>query len=74
MLLNGKHISKTSDRDIDSLIRTAVREQYGVDKLISFEQLSKSKKVLLIDNFDESPLGESTARTKVLQGLQKRFG
>ena len=74
VLLNGKHISKTSDRDIDSLIRTAVREQYGVDKLISFEQLSKSKKVLLIDNFDESPLGESTARTKVLQGLQKRFG
>ncbi len=74
VLLNGKQISKGGERDIDSLIRGAVRDQYGSDHLTAFDQLPKMRKLLLIDNLDDAPMRGLSAPTKLIQTFQKRFG
>ena len=74
LLIKGKDLKKYSDSDIDNLIKHAVERQYGKLQVESFAQLSRTKKLLLLDDFDESPMRAADARANLLCRLRKRFG
>jgi hypothetical protein len=74
LLIKGKDIKKISDSDIDSLIRRAVERQYGKEQVEAFAQLSRTQKLLLLDDFDDSPMKAADARADLLGALRRRFG
>lgn len=74
LLIKGKELRKVSDADIDNLIRRSVEKQYGGNQVEAFTQLSRTQKLLLLDNFDESPMKAADARVDLLCALRKRFG
>ncbi len=67
LLISGKSIKNF---DLDSILRKAVKIQYGRGTQIyeSFVQTDRSKKILLIENFDKSNLNSSAKET-----LLKKF-
>lgn len=74
LYLAGKDIKRVGDKDVDRLIMRAVETQYGADRVESFMQLSRSNKLLLLDDFDHSPMRAGDARADLLACLRKRFG
>lgn len=72
--VNGRDIKRKSDQKIDAAIRKSVVQQYGKGNVDSFLKLSASKKVLLLDDFDEGPMKASNARADLLVAFRKRFG
>lgn len=74
LLLQGKDLKKTSDAEIDALIKRSVKNQYGKAHITTFEQLSSSQKLLLLDDFDDGPTKAADARAGLLCNLRKRFG
>ncbi|MDO9204056.1 metallophosphoesterase [Methylotenera sp.] len=70
----GSDIKKNNPQDIDALIRKAVIEQYGDKAITNFEQLANEKKLLLLDDLDDSPARSIKDRAKALCSLRKRFG
>lgn len=73
ILLKGKDLRRMSDADIDAVVKHAVEAQYGEEQLTAFEQLPSTKKLLLLDDFDESPLKAADARAGLVRALRKRF-
>lgn len=73
LLVEGKSLKRSHDQDIDSVVRRSIVEQYGKDALESFLQLERSKKVLLLDNFSDTPLKAADAQAALLMYLQKVF-
>ena len=67
-------MKKASDSDIDNLIKRTVEKQYGKKQVAAFEQLSCVQKLLLLDDFDDSPMKAADARADLLGALRKRFG
>lgn len=61
-----------SESNIDSCIQVAVTKQYGREAQEAFDQKSKSKKVLLLDDFDACRLRKAL-RAGVLEKLVSRF-
>ena len=61
-----------SESNIDSCIQVAVTKQYGREAQEAFDQKSKSKKVLLLDDFDACRLRKDL-RAGVLEKLVSRF-
>ena len=74
LLIKGKELRKVTDAELDALIIRNVEEQYGKPHIAAFEQLSRTQKFLLLDDFDDSPMKASDARAGLLCGLRKRFG
>lgn len=74
VLIKGKDFKRVSDSDVDSLIKRAIESQYGKDKVVSFEQLPRAQKLLLLDDFDDGPMKSAGARVGLLSCLRKRFG
>ena len=74
LLIKGKYLKRTFDADIDSLVRRMVEEQYGKHQVAAFEQLPRTQKILLLDDFDDSPMRAADARANLLCTLRKRFG
>ena len=74
VLIRGKNLRKRPEKDIDSALRRSVVEQYGNESVSTFEQTEKSKKILLVDDFDDGPIKESQARASMLCSLKNRFG
>lgn len=74
LFLKGKDLKRASDKGIDKLIKRAVEEEYGNEKLESFGQLSRDQKILLLDDLDDCPLKAGSARADILTSLRKRFG
>jgi len=74
ILIKGRALKKSTDLEIAKLIGRMVEEQYGGDHIEPFNQLSKSKKILLLDDFDESPIKAAESRADLLCELRKRFG
>lgn len=74
LLIKGKDFRKASDSEIDALVRRAVQVQYGDRSATAFEQLPRTQKLLLLDDFDEGPLKAAEARIGLLCALRKRFG
>ncbi|MER2512108.1 MAG: metallophosphoesterase [Nitrosomonas ureae] len=73
LLIKGKELKKTSDSEIDKLIRRAIEKQYGKNQTVAFTQLSRTKKILLLDDFDDNPIKASDGRANLLGALRKRF-
>ena len=73
LYIKGKDLKKSSEADINKLIKRAVEHQYGSDKVEAFAQHSRAEKLLLLDDFDDSPLAGNT-RAELLHALQQRFG
>lgn len=73
VLIKGEAIRRTKERDIVALIKGAVEQQYGKKAWARFEQLPSSSKVLLIDDFDSSPIQASNARAELLCYMRKVF-
>lgn len=71
--IHGDQINKHHPREIDQLIKKAVVQQYGRDKVEKFYQQPKSLKILLLDDFDCGPIKASDFRGKVLGEFDNRF-
>lgn len=74
LLIRGKDLRKHSERDVESVLRRAVIEQYGEDAVKTFDLTPKSQKLLLLDDFDDGPIKEARARAAILCALKNRFG
>lgn len=74
LYIKGKDLKKVTDADIDKLIKRATEHQYGADQVEAFMQLSRTQKLLLLDDFDDSPMRAGDARAGLLCALRKRFG
>ena len=66
LLIKGKDIKKSSDSEIDKLIRRAVETQYGKEQVEAFVQLGHAQKLLLLDDFDDSPFKTGDAPNRVI--------
>jgi hypothetical protein len=71
--LRGVDLRSAGDKDIDAAIKRAVVEQYGEEQVVKFEQTSSAKKVLLLDDLDDSPIRNAQQRAKVLTSAKTRF-
>lgn len=58
VLIDGRKIKSSHPADLQKVINSAVADQYGKDNIAAFEQYDIAKKILLIDDFDQSPLQE----------------
>lgn len=74
LLIKGKDLKGASDSDIDNLLRRSVEKQYSKSQVDAFSQLSRTQKILLLDDFDDSSLKAADARADLLCALRKRFG
>jgi hypothetical protein len=73
ILLNGSNLKRSASKDIDGYIFDAVACQYGTAKIDEYKQLSRSKKILFVDNFDQLPIKSESARINILSALKDRF-
>jgi len=74
VLLKGEDLRGATARDIDAWIRNAVREQYGDEAITKFAQLERSRKLLLLDDFDECRIAAATHLARAVTGIKERFG
>lgn len=74
LYVKGKDLKKVTDPEIDKLIKRSVEQQYGPAQVDAFMQHSRSQKLLLLDDFDDSPMRAGDARAGLLGALRKRFG
>lgn len=74
LFVKGKDLKRVADNDIDNLIRKSVTKQYGEEQVDAYMQLTKVQKILLLDDFDDSPMKAGDARADLLCALRKRFG
>jgi hypothetical protein len=74
LFIKGKDLKKVNDLDIDKLIKRTVEQQYGLAQVDAFMQHSRTQKLLLLDDFDDSVMRAGDARAGLLCALRKRFG
>lgn len=74
LLIKGKELRRVTDAEIDTLIKRCVEAQYGNSQTAAFEQIPNTQKILMLDDFDDSPMKASDARAGLLCRLRKRFG
>lgn len=74
LLINGKDLKAKSDADIIKLIKGTVERQYGESQVEDFFQTSQTEKILLLDDFDDTPIKAVNVRLDVLGMLRNRFG
>lgn len=74
VLLDGKSLKKRHDKDVQGYIEKAITFQYGSSFVEVFEQVPKSKKIVLIDDFDDCPQKMADARSDILNFINARFG
>ncbi len=74
LLIKGKDIKRGSGTELDEIIISAVTLQYGKENIPAFQQLSVSKKILFLDDFDDGPLRAADIRAELICSIKKRFG
>ncbi|GAB2651431.1 hypothetical protein GCM10027193_00840 [Arenimonas aestuarii] len=72
VLIRGADIKHASNREIDSVLKRAIKAQYEDESVESVLQSPKAKKIILIDDFDECPLDDSTSRAAIICALRSR--
>ena len=72
ILLNGGEVRQGTSQEIDQLIKSNFQKQYQKDSFEIYRQLPKSHKIILIDDFDESPIKTNTLRADVIKKIQDR--
>jgi len=73
VLINGSDITHWNDREIDSQIKRALKNQYEENSLLAASQTQKARKVLLVDDFDECSMADASTRAQVVKALRARF-
>lgn len=74
LYVRGNELRNSSDKDLDAAVRRAVAEQYGQPAMQSFEQTPKERRLLLLDDFDDSPMKAAAHRSRIMGYMSKRFG
>lgn len=70
--IDGRRLNKTSINDIRKVLKAEFITQYGEDKVSIFDQLDKSKVILIVDDLYNSPLN-SNHRLKLLNTINDNF-
>lgn len=73
VLVDGAKITSAHASEVDQLIKRAVANQYEKEAAAKFAQHSRFEKVLLVDNFDYSPIKDKATRAAALNALKQRF-
>jgi hypothetical protein len=73
VLIDGSSIKSLGEEHLKKVVNQAVEDQYGSTAIQRFDQLSKSKKILLIDNFDDIKVRTSAGRADFVSWVQNRF-
>lgn len=71
ILLRGSDIKRSAKGHIDDLIEGAIRQQYAEEDRISVSQRSRSEKILLVDDIDDSKVLDAAGRAQILSHLRK---
>jgi hypothetical protein len=72
LFLRGAKIKSSSPGEIERYLDAALTAQYGAENKVPFEQATKSRKILLLDDLDLSPLNRS-GRSKFLEIIIPKF-
>lgn len=72
--VQGRDIKRSANDELDGVIRRAITKQYGKAALESIEQLPIYRKVILLDDFDDSKVKSSKHQGRLLLDIKKRFG
>jgi hypothetical protein len=73
LYIRGADIKATTEKDFDAAVRKAIIEQYSEELLEKYSQTSVTKKVLLLDDFDDGPVRSGALRAKLLEAATSRF-
>lgn len=73
LYVRGSDLKSSGDRELDVAVKRAVEEQYGQVALVRYEQTSKSRRLLLLDDFDDSPMKSAVNRCKIVNYFSKRY-
>lgn len=73
LYVRGADIKGFGEREVDSALRKSVVEQYGSECVERFEQTSNTKKILLLDDFDDGPVKSAVHRARLLAMVASRF-
>ena len=68
LFVKGKNITD----NLDKVLENAFSEQYNIEDKDKYNQFDKEHKILLVDNFDECQLNDSTKK-KVIDQMIDRF-
>ena len=72
LLVHGEQIKGSSPAELEHLINQAISQQYGKENREKYLQANRSCRLLLLDDFDRSPLNPK-AKSKALQVLKEYF-
>lgn len=74
VMMNGADLRQADARSVETIIRKSVIRQYGVQSKMDFEQLERTKKILLFDNFELCGAKTGWLRAALISKLRSRFG
>ncbi len=72
VFVKGREFSKATDERINDIVSKAVTFQYGGSSVESHAQLPKSKKIILVDDFDEARLN-ADQKCSLVRILREHF-
>ena len=73
LFIDGRKIKSSQEKDFRKIINASISEQYGKENIQAFEKFDIGKKILLIDDFDQSPLQDKW-KSELLLYISKAFG
>lgn len=73
LYVKGKDLKRTQDDEIQSVLEKAISNQYQSANLELFLQQEKNKLLLILDNFDDCPVKNSSGQGKIISSLNKIF-
>lgn len=74
ILIRGEHLNREDARGVERVLRAAIGRQYGADNVERVLQIERERRVVLVDDFDDTNLKSDAARSTVLKELRGRFG
>lgn len=73
VLLRGSDIKRKDTGHLDSLIDSAIKQQYLEKDRNFVAQRTRAEKILLIDDLDDSKVKDASSRSQILCHYNKRF-
>ena len=73
ILLNGSQLYRATEQSVAQALTSAIEEQYGPGRREEFMQLSRAKRIVLIDDLDDSRVKSSAARAELIRLLKAQF-
>lgn len=70
--LDGRKIKSSQTADLTKLFSGAVVEQYGTENVVAFEQTNINKKIVLIDDFDQTPI-QDRHKDRLYEFIENNF-